>query len=229
MLAVDVAHVLARILIDTLPGDLEDLRPRPELQGAGRAVIHAGRALTLPQPLPAHDALLDLRVRTVVLELRDVERARDHAEAAAHALAAVPGDRAVRRLVHRSRQAGRHAGRLQTVHALPLHRDRTFVGLVTVHDRPLGRRRLARLVQIDILLGLWQAVGLGAGPLAHPTAHATSSVYQYGHRFRPCRSYLGFLSREVPAYQGGAGGHADRLYAIPSIHHARSSLALKLG
>src|SRR5512133_1990889 len=117
-LAVDVVDVAVGLLVDAGLGDLDQLAALSVEEGTGRADLGAGRSLPLRLALRAEGALPDARRVALVLVLRDVERAGDHAVAAAHAAGRVVGDGPGGQLHHRLDRAGRRARRRHAVHAL---------------------------------------------------------------------------------------------------------------
>src|SRR3972149_3864532 len=142
VLPVDVVDVPVRIRVDPGPGDLQQISLLPEECRPGRAHLGAGGRLPLLLPLVAEDALPHVGGGAVVLELRDVERARDHAVTAPHAPVLVVNDRGLLGLLHRPAQARGGARRLVAVHALPPDEDR-LVRLLLVRE-PVNDREGAR-------------------------------------------------------------------------------------
>src|SRR5512133_1426803 len=177
-LTVDVVHVAVGLLVDAGLGDLDQLAALPEEEGTGRADLGAGRSLPLRLALRAEGALPDARRVALVLVLRDVERAGDHAVAAAHAAGRVVGDRARGQLDHRLDRAGRRARGGDPVHALALHEPldaRLLLEAVDDGERLLCR--VALLVEDRVALGgRGKLVGLRARRLATPATDAEGRV-----------------------------------------------------
>src|SRR5512133_1252093 len=167
-LAVHVVHVAVGVAVDALLRDLDQLGALPEREGAGRADLGAGRGLPLRLALRAERTLPDARRVALVLVLRDVERAADHAVAAAHAPGGVVGDGPGGQLHHRLDRAGRRARRRHAVHALAL--DVPLLPLLrreAVHDGEGLRRRVSRLTEDGVAFGgRRKLVGLRARRLA---------------------------------------------------------------
>ena len=120
VLPVDVVHVLVGVLVDARARLVEQLRAVPELQGTGGAHLRARGHLAFRLTRGAEGALPHIRLCLLVLKLRDVERAGDHAVTAAEAAIARVGDRAGRALLEGAGRTRRHAGGLDAVHALRL-------------------------------------------------------------------------------------------------------------
>src|SRR5512138_3781952 len=207
-LAVHVVHVAVGVRVDALLGDLDQLGALPEREGAGRADLGARRALPLRLALRAEGALPDARRVALVLVLRDVERAADHAVAAAHAAGRVVGDRAGRQLHHRLDRARRRARRREAVHALTLHEPLgTRLLLEPVDDRERLGVGLALLLEDRIALGRRRKlVGLRARGLATPATDAEGRVDEDAWTFQDSVPFRGAsLRREEARSSGGAG------------------------
>src|SRR5512138_1180599 len=109
VLAVDVVHVAARVGVDAGLRDVEQLVALAEGERAGGADLRARGLEPLRLAIRTERALADARRDRVVLVLRDLERAGDHAVPAAEAVLRVVDDRAARQLVHGANRAGRRA------------------------------------------------------------------------------------------------------------------------
>src|SRR5512145_3285950 len=192
VLAVDVVDVLVGILVDPLAGDVDELPLLPEEGGALGARLGARRLLAVLHPVEAELALLHVRKGAVVLVLRDVERAGDHAVPASHAPVLVVDDRPVLRLLERLDEARGGAGGLVAVETLLPGEDRLVRLLLVrepVDDRVRLRGRLSLLLEHALAgegdLGLREAVLLVARLLARPAPDALRRVDQHAVELAP--------------------------------------------
>ncbi len=138
------------ILVDPLLRLLDQVAPLPEDRRPLGARLGARGRLALRHEVRAEDALFHERRRVVVVEPRDVERARDHAVPAPHAAVFVVDGRPFGDFHHRLAQAGGSARRLGAVHALLPGEDRAVRGLfvrVLVDDEEGARRGVPHLLE----------------------------------------------------------------------------------
>src|SRR6476620_2723821 len=137
ILTVDLVHVLVRVAVYTMACDLHQFSFWSEHERVGGACFYTSRLLTLLQSVVAHRAFHYSRIGRVIFGLRNVERARHHAEPAPHALVAVPRHGTLPRLDHGVDETGRCARRLPAMHALLLDEDLALACLEAVYDREL--------------------------------------------------------------------------------------------
>src|SRR5512133_2112116 len=187
VLAVDVRDVLAGVRVDAPLRLLEQLTALAEGERAGGADLGARGLQALRLAVRTEHALADARGEAVVLVLRHVERARDHAVAAAHAAGCVVDDRAARELVERADRARGRAARGDAVHALLLREaNRTVRLLRPVDDREHLRRRVSALQHHLVVLGRrGELVLLRAGALARTAADAEGRVDEHAWPVAP--------------------------------------------
>jgi hypothetical protein len=131
--AVNVLHILPRIVADASLGLGDQFIPLAELGRSCRADFRAGHWLSCMYTVRTHGAFLHPRQELVPFVLGHAEGTSDHAVAAAHASVFFVDHRPGGRLAQRSHRAYRGARRLRTVHAQPPHR---LVALGQ-HDREL--------------------------------------------------------------------------------------------
>src|SRR5579859_2112898 len=128
--AIDMVDVLAAALRDALAGLHEQFVALAKLGGAGRTDLGARSRLALGDTRGAHVALAHARQDFVPFVFGNIEGARHHAVATAHALVLVIGDGTERGLLQRADRTNGSAGRVLAVHAQTAH-----VGIALGHDR----------------------------------------------------------------------------------------------
>src|ERR1043165_1645327 len=120
-LAEDHVHVVVRVLEDAAVRLAQQLFAVTEERGLRRADLRAGGLLAGEHALAAHRALADARIERIPLVLGNVERTRNHAVAAAHALRGVVYYRAFGRLLQGGHGTDGRATGVFAVHAQPPH------------------------------------------------------------------------------------------------------------
>jgi hypothetical protein len=130
----------------------------------------------------------------MVFEFGDIERARYHAESAAHAFFGPPDHRAEMGFIHGICQAGSGASWLPAVHALFFDKDVSFLRFITVDYHPLCLARGALFFQRpDILdIGDRKIMGFGAGNLTGPTTNTPCCIHKNANKFYLFRALLSF-------------------------------------